>query len=448
MRAILPENLIRLAQKLPLPLFAVGGSVRDFLLGINPLDGSHDWDICSSAPLEVLQDTAVRLGFSVKGCYKNTGALKLVDKAGENYEFTRFRSDKYVRGTHTPVEIFFTDDILLDAKRRDFTVNAIYYDIAGDAFIDPLQGIPALKEKRLSTVAPANKVFGEDGLRLMRLARFAGQLGFSPDDDCLLGATINAKLIKDISPERIFSELTAILSADKRYGVCYGHYKGLKILDQTRVLDYILPELTLGRGMPQRADFHNYDVLEHSLKAVCYGAHDVRLACLLHDVGKPFCLLRDGNSFAHPEEGANLTRNILARLKAPKKIAEKTAELVRLHMYDFNCLVGENKLRRFLVENYPLLPELMEVKQADFSACKDDLSLAPTLCKWQNLLKRMRAQNVPCSLKELDIKGNDLAGVGIKPTEIATILHKLLLHVAVNPFDNKKAKLLRLAWKL
>ena len=106
-------------------------------------------------------------------------------------------------------------------------------------------------------------MFSEDGLRLMRLARQAATLGFLPDSDCLQGAKENAGLIQDISPERIYTELLAILHADEKYGVQFGQYNGLVLLSQIGVLDYVLPELTQGRNISQRPDFHNYDVLEH-----------------------------------------------------------------------------------------------------------------------------------------------------------------------------------------
>ena len=448
MQFVLPQNLIRLAQNLPSPLYVVGGSLRDFLLGISPRGGNRDWDICAPVSVDVLQKTATSLGFSVKACYKNTGTLKLASPSGEHCEFTSFRSDKYVRGKHTPDEVFFTSDIALDAKRRDFTANAVYYDIVNKKIVDPLDGVTAIREKRLTTVAPAEKVFGEDGLRLMRLARFAGTLGFTPDNDCLNGAKKNAFLIKDIQPERIFTELSAILCADKKYGVTFGHYHGLDILEKTGVLDYIIPELTLGRNMLQRPDFHKYDVLTHSLLSVKYAEESVRLACLLHDVGKPFCSLRDGNSYAHPNEGARIATDILTRLKAPKKVVAQTEKLVSLHMYDFNCQVSENKLRKFFIINYPYLKELMLVKQADFSACKDDVSIAHTLVKWRALLEKMQEENVPFTTKDLAVNGKDLLGAGIAPTKISTLLQRLLLHVCVNPIDNKKARLLRLALKI
>ena len=213
MQQIIPEKLACLAKNCPSPLYVVGGSVRDFLAGLSSAES--DWDICSPMSADVFLSAAEKSGFFPQAVYRHTGTVKLKDADGVDYEYTCFRSDRYVRGTHVPVEIFFTEDIVSDAKRRDFTANAVYYDIAADAFADPLNGISDIRAKRLRTVDRAEKVFGEDGLRLMRLARQAGQLGFSPSADCLAGAKANAALIRDISPERIWAELCAVLKADK-----------------------------------------------------------------------------------------------------------------------------------------------------------------------------------------------------------------------------------------
>ncbi len=439
----LPENLIKLAFACEKPLYVVGGSVRDFLAELTP--SFYDFDICSAIKVEELVPIATACGLSVKSVFKNTGTLKLQDSENNEYEYTCFRSDKYVRGVHVPVEIYFTEDIALDAKRRDFTANAVYFDIKNNAFVDPLNGIPAIKEKRLTTVDKAQKVFGEDGLRLMRLARQAAQLGFSPDEECFLGAKTNAHLICDISPERILTELTSILSADEKYGNTDGPYQGLTLLEQTGVLAHILPELTLGKNMEQRKDFHKYDVLEHSLRAVKYADKKVRFAALLHDIGKPLCQNRDNNIHAHPIEGALLAKVILKRLKASKKQLERIPALVEWHMYDFDCKTSENKLRRFFVEHQDILEDLLLLKQADFSACMDDTSTAPTCQKWIALLDKMHSEKVPFTLKELHFNGADALALGIKPEKISTLLRMLLLHVATHPNENEKARLSKLA---
>lgn len=443
MRRILPQNLILLAESAPFPLYVVGGTVRDHLAGLTPK--TPDFDICSPTSAEIFAEFATLRGFCVKSVFKNTGTVKLQDKDKTEYEYSCFRSDKYVRGTHVPVEIYFTDDIGLDARRRDFTANAVYYDIKADKYVDPLDGISAIRQKRLTTVAPAEKVFGEDGLRLMRLARQAATLGFYPDDECLLGAAQNAALIDDISPERVFAELSAILRADEKYGNADGSYQGLRLLEKTGVLARILPELAKGKGMAQRADFHKYDVLEHSLRAVKYAPPSIRLAALLHDVGKPLCTLRDGNSYNHPIEGEILAKTILHRLKAPKKTTETVCALVRWHMYDMDCKTGEAKLRRFFVEHYSILEDLLLLKQADFSACMDDRREAPTCTRWKNLLAQMKREGAPFALKDLDIKGTDLLALGIQPARVSAVLHKLLSHAVVLPQDNQKERLLKLA---
>ncbi len=444
MQKILPTPLLKLAKSCETPLYVVGGSVRDYLSSLTPKSGAFDFDLCAPMPAEAFVKKAQENGFQVKSVFKNTGTVKLKDPLGTDYEYSSFRSDKYVRGTHVPVETTFTTDIELDARRRDFTCNAVYYDVKTGEYLDPLHGRRAIKEKRLTTVAAAKKVFSEDGLRLMRLARQAACLGFAPDEECIEGAKLHAKLIQDVSHERVFAELTTILHADEKYGVQNGHYAGLKLLDETHVLDEILPELTAGRNLAQRADFHNYDVLEHSLRAVLYADKSVRLAALLHDVGKPLCTLQDGNSYAHPETGETLVRALLKRLKAPVKTIEETATLTALHMYDFNCQTGENKLRRFFVAHYPILEKLLALKQADFSACKDHLDPAPTCVRWKTLLQKLQKENAPLTLKQLALSGKDLLDVGVPPHRVSETLQMLLNHAVCNPKDNVKARLIKI----
>ncbi len=445
LKKLIPAPLFRLATACSHPLYLVGGAVRDTLAGLILSSGRIDLDICSPMPFEEFLSLAKGCGFTAKSVFKNTGTVKLLDEDENEYEYCSFRSDKYVRGTHVPVEIYFTDDIELDARRRDFTANAVYYDIKGEKIVDPLNGVKAIHEKRLTTVADSEKVFGEDGLRLMRLARQSACLGFAPDEACLLGAKQNAALIKDISPERIFTELTALLNADEKYGQADGVYRGLKLLVETGVLAFIFPELALGKDMAQRADFHKYDVLEHSLRAAAYADKKVRLASLLHDVGKPLCALRDGNSYAHPTEGARIAKEILTRLKAPKKDIQRIPALVEWHMYDLDCKTKEPKLRRFFVKHFDILEDLLLVKQADFSACMDDFSIAPTVKHWKEVLAKMERENAPLRLKDLALTGKDILALGIPPHKVSDVLNALLLQAAVNPKENTKERLTQFA---
>ncbi len=441
MREILPKSFLKLADACPFPLYVVGGSVRDRLAGFPRREA--DWDICAAGSDEELISAATTCGFTVRALYPRTGTVKLEDEEGVACEFTRFRYDAYEKGVHAPSSVVFTDDIVLDAKRRDFCCNAVYYDIKADSFLDPLGGIGDINEKKLRTVAPSRKVFGEDGLRLMRLARQAAQTGFLPDEACLEGARENASLIRDIVPERVYAELMLLLHADEKLGDRAAPYRGLCILKETGVLREILPELTLGEGMMQRAEFHKYDVLEHSLRAAGYAEHSVRLAALLHDVGKPYCMQNYGNYHGHETEGERIARETLTRLKAPAQTKERVCALVRLHMRDFDLRMKETKVRREIVANFPLLEELFAVKQADYSACMDDLSPAPCVVKWKKILSEMRAEGAPLTLKELKVNGSDVREAGVPAKETAEVLKTLLFECALDGKRNDRAYLLK-----
>lgn len=442
MYRLLPEKLKTLAAGLNKPLYAVGGACRDFLAGLTK--ESADWDICAPLSAETVCAAAENVGFKISAVYKNTGTV-LMEADGEDYEFTSFRTDKYVRGKHSPSEVFFTDDIQSDARRRDFKCNAVYYDIAAQKFVDPLGGIDDIKNKKISTVVSAQKVFGEDGLRLMRLCRIAAQTGFTPTDECKEGARENSALIADIAKERIGAELNAILYADCKYGVEGAQYAGLKLLHETGVLAHILPELAAGAGMEQRSDFHAHDVLEHTFRCVKYAPPEIRLAALLHDVGKPYCKLNYGKFARHEEVGAEIAADICRRLRVPSKTADRVCALVRWHMYDLSGAASENKIRKFIVRNLDIFDDLLLLKQADFSACKDDLSTAPCVTKWKRIFEDMVRGGVPLSLKQLAVRGNELIGAGICPDETAKTLKMLLEECAVGNVANQKEKLLKYA---
>lgn len=444
MKDLIPENLKRLAESCGLPLYVVGGSVRDFLLGY-PLGEKADWDISSPMREDGFISAAKACGFTVRAVYRRTGTVKLEDGAGRGYEFARFRSDRYVRGEHTPAEIFFTEDMALDARRRDFCANAVYYDIKRGEFCDPLGGAEDIRRGILRTVREAEKVFGEDGLRLMRLARISAETGLMPDAECLAGAKRNAALIGEIAPERIFAELRLLLFADLKHGDREAPLRGLRILRDTGVLAKVMPELALGDGMEQNSPYHVHDVLEHSFLCVRHAPPEIRFAALLHDVGKPFCKLRDGNFYAHAQEGARIAEDILTRLKAPKKLTEETVFLVKNHMRDFDCKMREAKVRREIVAMGGALPALLALKQADFSACKGDPSPAPTVVKWQGILAKMREEGVPFTLRELAVNGRDLQHAGIPERDTAAALHELLNYCAEDGTRNEKAHLIQFA---
>lgn len=438
-----PEKLQRLAECAPFPLYAVGGAVRDALAG---LPASPDIDLAAPASAEEFSRLAQRCGLQVHGVYKNTGTVNFGDGA-QKFEFTSFRTDTYRRGEHAPAAVAFTQDIRTDALRRDFLCNAVYYDIAKGTLEDPLGGADDARAHVLRTTRAAEEVFAEDGLRLMRLARQAAQLGFAPAEECVEGARQNAARICFISPERIFAELQAILHADEKYGRRYAHYEGLKLLERTEVLGHILPELAAGKGLPQRADFHDHDVLEHSFRACKYADARVRLSALLHDVGKPAVYRQTGRYHGHDAAGEPIARAVLARLKAPKKLTETVCRLVLLHMYDLDGRTRESKVRTFLVRNHDVYELLLLVKQADYSGCKDDLSPCPTIRKWEEIRARMAAEGVPFTLRGLAVRGDELRGV-VEVQKTGDVLQKLLLFCALDGRRNRRETLLEEAARI
>ncbi len=440
-------RLINLASKLSKPLYAVGGCVRNFLIN-GTLSG--DVDLAGDIDLDQLTTAINEVGFKVLAEYNRTGTLVFGDDYQKRYEFTTLRKEEYLQGGgHTPYLVERTHSLLEDALRRDFKCNAVYYDLKTGSIVDVLGGVDDIKNRRLDTVTTPKEVFSHDGLRLMRLARFCAELNFKPTPQVLEGARLYADNIKDISVERIYAELTQMLCSDTKYPFSdqKGHYTALKILDDTRVLDRIIPELTLGRGMKQRSDFHDHDVLEHSLRCVLYAPSQIRLAALLHDVAKPFCMIRDGRYHFHAVEGENLARQVLKRLKAPERVIGLVTRLVKNHMLDMKLDVREIKIRRFIVENADLYDELLMVKQADYSACKDDLAECPTVTRWKQVYKSMLESKTPFSVKQLKISAEDLIQAGYKGEQIGKQLSKLLELCVENPQANDRDRLLAIIGK-
>lgn len=438
------QQLIKLANNLPSTLYAVGGYVRNFLLGDNT---SRDIDLAGAITIENLIEGLSTLGITPSAIYKRTGTVMFF--IGEyKCEFTSFRKESYSSGgAHTPISTQFTEDIVEDALRRDFKCNAVYYDIKRQKIVDVLSGIEDIKNKKLDTVQSPKEVFSHDGLRLLRLARFAGELGFVPTKKVIEEARKHSDNILDVSAERIREELDRILVADTKYSFSKrgAQYRALKILEECEILKKILPEIALGLDMKQREDYHSHSVLEHTLRAVMYADSTIRLSALLHDVGKPKCMIDNGKYYGHEKVGEKLANQILTRLKYDNKTKKEVEFLVKNHMYDIDGKTRESKVRQFIVANWEYIDKLLLLKQADYSACKDDLSTNIVVEKWKKIICKMQSDGTPFSVKELKIQAKDLIEVGIAKESISKVLKKLLDMAVKNPSINQKEKLLAVA---
>lgn len=390
-----PESLRAFAAQFPVPLYLVGGYVRDAVCGVI----SQDIDICSSLPAEEVKNLLSGTEYRISLLKRDTGSVSILSDETE-WQYTAFRTDVYEKG-HTPKSIR-PADITGDALRRDFRANAVYYDIKNDCFVDPLGGLEDVKKRVFSTTRPPKEVFSEDGLRLMRLARLASETGFSVDERAMEGARENAEKIKEIAPERIRVELERILHSPVPS-------VGLEILRKEGVLQLILPEIAAGYGLEQRKDYHKYDVFYHTLATVDAADTSVRTAALFHDVGKPVCFFSTGVYYRHDVVGAETCRDIMRRLRYSNKEIEETKRLVLYHMIDISGDMKENKIRKFVQKNADILTKLCLLKDADrigCGYCKEGQS--PASIRLRKTLEQMKAEGVPFSVRDLRIRGDEI----------------------------------------
>ncbi len=350
-------------------LALVGGPVRDVLLGQRP----GDFDLTTDAtPDQVL---AITRGWADKtwtvGIAFGTVGLR---KGDAIFEVTTYRSEQYDRTSRKP-DVQYGKSLEEDLSRRDFTVNAMAARLPDYEFIDPFGGFDGLKEKVLRTPGPPERSFSDDPLRILRAARFAAKLGFTVAPEVRRAMTEQADRLEIVSPERITAELTKLmLTPDPALGV--------DVLVQAGVADQVLPEVSRLR---MEADEHHRhkDVYEHSLtvlqQAIAleprYGLEDdlvVRLAALLHDIGKPQTrdLLPGGRVAFHLHEmvGAKMTRRRLTALRFPNEVVKDVSRLVELHLRFHGYGEGEwtdSAVRRYVRDAGPLLSRLHVLTRAD-----------------------------------------------------------------------------------
>lgn len=308
-------------------VFLVGGAVRDYCQGKTP----SDFDIATDASPQQVQ----RLFKRVLSTGIEHGTVTIRHK-GKSFECTTFRTEgKYSDARH-PDAVQFVPSIEEDLSRRDFTINAMAISLETHALLDLFGGAADLKAGIIRTVGKAEERFSEDPLRMLRAVRFASRFQFVLEQSTEQAIQTLAKKIVSVSPERIKDELSKML-------VTANPMIGLQLLDRTGLLDMIMPELAAGRGMTQ-GDFHNADVLTHSF-VVCANTPnslELRLAGLLHDIGKPKTRTVDESGavhfYRHEIIGERMAEKILRRLKFPNKTVDKVKTLVRYHMFNLSLI--------------------------------------------------------------------------------------------------------------
>ena len=437
MKIILPEKvntIIHTLQEKGFEAYAVGGCVRDSILGRVP----DDWDITTSAtPME----TKALFARTFDTGIEHGTITVLIDK--DAFEVTTYRVDGKYEDSRHPSEVTFTRSLQEDLLRRDFTINAMAYnDIEG--LVDIFGGLEDLNQKTIRCVGDAMARFGEDALRILRAVRFAAQLGFEIEEDTQRGITELAPTLANISAERIQVELIKMLTSPNP-----GMLKSAYELGITKV---ILPEFDTMMQTTQENPHHKYSVGEHTLKAIGAIRADkvLRLTMLFHDIAKPMMKTMDENGVAHfkmhDSKGAEMTKQILRRLKFDNDTMNKIVRLVQYH--DYRMPAEPKNVRRAMNKiGEDLFPYYLEVRMADTLAQSEYLQEE----KIQNIQDvRTCYEEIPekqecVSLKTLAVTGSDLIANGMKPgKDIGAVLTKLLEYVIEHPEVNKKEVLLKI----
>lgn len=465
MRYPIPEPVIRILQDLKEAGFAahiVGGCVRDLLLGREP----KDWDIATDARPEDVQrlfpDSFYENAFGTVGVktvpFHRAGRP---DREHDVVEVTTYRLESAYSDARRPDEVRFTDSLEEDLRRRDFTINAVALDVdekGGATLVDPFEGQRDLETKTLRAVGDPGERFREDALRLMRAVRLYAELRdpkaakdaprWKIDDATWAAIQANAGLIQKVSWERIRDEFSRIILSDSPA-------RGVDILRQAGLLKYILPEIEEGIGVGQNLH-HIYTVYEHNLRALKYCPSqklDVRLAALLHDVGKPRTKRGEGyhsTFYNHDHVGARMTRTILTRFRYPKEVVERAALLVDNHLFYYNVgEVTEASVRRLIrkvgLEN---MPDLLDVRVADRLGSGVPKAKPYRLRHLEYMIEKVSSD--PVSVKMLKVDGHALMEkLGMKPgPAIGAVLNVLLAEVIEDPAKNTEDALLARAGEL
>lgn len=419
--------------------YLVGGCVRDLLINHSP----KDWDIATNATPEevrkIFPDSVYENQFGTVGVKTDSedSNLKIV-------EVTTFRKEgKYTDKRH-PDEVKFADKIEDDLSRRDFTINAIALKPGPSnlklALVDPFGGEEDLKKNLIRTVGDPDKRFGEDALRLIRAVRLATELKFQIDLGTRKAVKKNAGLLEMIAKERIRDELIKIIMSDRAA-------QGIILLEELGLLKYIIPELREGLDCGQNKH-HIYTVFEHNVRALDYSAKQnysllVRLASLLHDVGKPKTKKGDGiDSTFHGHEvvGARMAAQIVDRLRFPKEFAEKVTHLVRHHLFYYN--VGEVTpagVRRFLARVGPEnVDNLIKVREADRIGSGVPKAVPYKLRHLLFMIDKVKSD--PISPKMLKVDGADVMKItNLEPSpKVGFILSVLLEEILDDPEKNSR----------
>lgn len=446
----IPPDVTRITSSLAAAGFeawVVGGCVRDLLLGRTP----KDWDVTTNATPEQIQglfeNTFYTNEFGTVGVVNDAAA----DETLKVVEVTPYRLEGKYSDARRPDSVIFSQKIEDDLKRRDFTINAMAYDPAGGRLIDLYGGTHDISEGRVRAVGEPKARFEEDALRILRAIRISAELGFAIESATEAAMGECAAQLARISKERIRDEFARIVaSREPKNTLILSHKLG--------ILHYILPEIEEGIGVEQN-QAHKYDVYEHNLRALQHAADkgwsfDVRLAALLHDIGKPRSRRwsdekKDWTFHGHDVVGAKMAKKILEGLKFSRETTDTIVKLVRWHMFFSDPdKVTLSAVRRIIVNvGRDNIEQLIELRICDRIGTGRPKEQPFRLRKYQAMIDE--ALRDPISVGMLKIDGRKIIETGERPgPRIGWTLHALLEEVLDDPEKNTPEYLERRAGEL
>ena len=408
--------------------YAVGGCVRDALLGRQP----QDWDITTNAAPAQVKALFRR---TVDTGLQHGTVTVMLDKTG--YEVTTYRIDGVYEDGRHPKEVRFTASLSEDLMRRDFTINAMAYN-GTDGLVDLFDGIGDLRRGIVRCVGVPKERFTEDALRMMRVIRFSAQLGFAIEQGTLAAVRALASTIQRISVERIQMELLKTITS--------AHPMNMRLFYETGLSRYFLPEWDAMMETKQNNPHHCYSVGEHVLHSLALVPQDkaLRLAMLFHDVAKPLCRKQDeagvDHFHGHPQESAQMAEQILRRLKFDNETISRVCSLVRWH--DDNPPLTARNVRRAIYRiGEAQYPAIFAVKRADIGAQSDYKKDEKFryVDDYEALYREIVMKGDCLSVKGLAVNGADLIAAGVPQGKtIGAYLRRLLELVLEEPRRNEK----------
>ena len=419
----LPEGALRCIRRLEeagYEAWAVGGCVRDNLLGLEP----GDYDLCTNATPDKLCELFSQYPLVRSG--EKHGTIGVV-MGKAVYEITTYRTEGGYQDNRHPDWVEFVSSVREDLSRRDFTVNAMAYN-PRKGYLDPFGGQQDLSGGILRTVGDPETRFREDSLRILRGMRFAVRFELEPEEATLKAMEELAPLTDTLARERVYSELCKFLCrAD-----------AASILRFAPILTQVLPELAPSVGFLQHSPYHAYDVFTHTAHVVAGVPEDeaLRWAALLHDAGKPACFTQDetgrGHFKGHAAVSAQIAGEVLLRLKAPTALREQVVFLITHHMDDLICEKGAmgRKLSRCGEDS---LRKLIALQRADFgSKGTGKKQKDPGFDKMEQLIEELLEENACLSVRDLALSGHDLLELGFEPGPALGDCQKYLLELVLN----------------